>query len=616
MKTKAVQLLVNSALPPDLRNYERGMDSKALGTLLADVGRKYPDQFEGIAKRLSDVGRKASYLQGETLTLSDMRPVIDREKVYAEMDTKLDAAKKNSQNDDDFRKKRVDIWLDYASKLETMTSKAALKNGSNLAYSVMSGARGKPAQLKMMITTPALYTDAKDETVPLFIRNSFGDGLRPAEYLAGTYGARKSVLATKRATAKGGDLAKQMVQATAPILVSEQNCEATNGLDLAADDKSLRGRVLARETAGVPAGTVIDRHALAQIRKKGIEKVVARSPLTCQSKTGVCARCMGLDAKGKFPSIGEAVGITAAQAIGEPITQGALNTKHQGGAAGGAKREYSGFNYINQFVQTPEQFPDRAAVAQEEGRVNKIREAPQGGYYIGVNDTEHYVPAGYPLLVKPGDDVEAGDQLAEGLIDPGEIVNLRGLGSGRRYYRDRLLQMLDDSGMDTDPRNVELLSRAALDHIQVQDADEDDDYLPDDVLNYSYLQSQHTPPADAKPWKTKDAVGRYLQAPALHYTLGTKITPRMSKRLEESGYTDIVASDSAPKFAPHMVRLRASSHNNPDWLASMHTSYLKKQLQDSAARGRDSNIEENAHFAPRLAVGLDFGKKINETGKF
>jgi hypothetical protein len=982
MRTKAVQLLVNSALPPELRDYQRDMDAKSLGNLMADVARQFPEQFEGIAKRLSDVGRKASYLQGETLTLADTRPVIDRDKVYAEMDTKIDAARANAKNDEEFRKKRIDIWLDYASRLEKMTSDAALANGNNLAYSVMSGARGKPAQLKMMITTPALYTDAADEIVPLFIRNSFGDGLSPAEYLAGTYGARKSVLATKRATAKGGDLAKQMVQATAPVVVSTRDCGAGNGLDLEIDDSSLRGRILARETAGVPAGTVIDRHAMARFRKEGIGKIVARSPMTCQAESGVCAKCMGLNAKGNFPPIGEAVGITAAQAIGEPIcldgdtlvrmadwserkikdilpgemvlgsdmfgnltpvrvvnvyhngprecvktvvrkgrgrksetvelistkehkvlssqiqkgferkiqpietllpgrqnvymskglcdptygvaephagilglltgdgsyggsnrgvslscyepltlkwadtelaklgcylenaafgeyrinrfdtsgprnivthplklllmdqqmwgstahdkkllkdihtwdnasvaryiggyiaadgwvtkkgvigfssvsrqlvagikdllelrfgiyatrivekrkrrkeggyyaasyevcvssredilhfhrvieipgvkqsklqqvvavwpqspyergrfkvlsqtrvgirdtwdievdndthlfvlcnslivsnTQQALNTKHQGGAAGGARREYSGFNAINQFVQTPELFPDRATVAREEGRVTNVRDAAQGGYYVQVNQLEHYVPPGYPLMVKPGDDVEAGDQLAEGLVDPGEIVELRGLGSGRRYYRDRLLSMLKDSGMPTDSRNVELLARSALDHVQIQDAEEEDDYLPDDVLNYSYLQSKYTPPVDAHPFATKQAVGRYLQAPALHYTVGTKVTNRMAKRLEDSGFSSVIASDSAPKFAPHMVRLRAASHNNPDWLASMHTSYLKKQLQDGAIRGRDTDVEANIHFAPRLAIGVDFGKNIGETGKF
>ena len=189
----------------------------------------------------------------------------------------------------------------------------------------MSGARGKPAQLKMMLSTPGLYTDAQDNIIPLFVRTSFAEGLRPAEYLAGTYGARKAVLSTKRATAKGGDLAKQMVQSAASLVVSENDCGAANGIDLESDDKSLRGRVLARDVGNVKAGTVLDKNALANIRKQGVEKLIVRSPMTCQAKEGVCARCMGLNALGKFPAKGDAVGITAAQAIGEPITQGTLS---------------------------------------------------------------------------------------------------------------------------------------------------------------------------------------------------------------------------------------------------------------------------------------------------
>jgi hypothetical protein len=170
--------------------------------------------------------------------------------------------------------------------------------------------------------------------------------------------------------------------------------------------------------------------------------------------------------------------------------------------------------------------------------------------------------------------------------------------------------------MPTDARNVELLSRAALDHVQIQEADDDDNYLPDDVMSYSYMQANHTPPKDATPGATRTSVGRYLQSPALHYTVGTQITDKMAKRLEDAGFTEIITSEKSPKFAPHMVRLRAASHHNPDWLASMHTSYLKKQLQDSAIRGRDSDVDQNIHFAPRLAKGEGFGEKARQTGKF
>ena len=998
---KAIQLLVNQALPEELRNYSRTMDSTSIGALMAEVARKHPEQYEGIAKTISDLGRKASYLQGETLTLSDMEPVFDRQALYGTMDKELQELRKASKNDDDFKKKRLGVWSKYGDIIKATTVKEALKRNSNLAYSVVSGARGSPDQLKMMVSTPALYTDSNDDIVPIFIRNSFGDGLRPAEYLAGTYGARKSVLSTKRATARGGDLAKQAVQSAVNIIVTTRDCGVRNGIDLDIDDSSLRNRVLGKAQGDLPAGTILDKQAIAKLRSKGIKHIIARSVLTCQAKNGVCAKCVGLNPKGEYEDIGSAIGVTASQAIGEPITQSALNcliegtlvrmadfstkaiedieadeyvlgsdingrtfpvkvlakwdqgiqtvntytyrmgqtkqelilqateahpvlsntkkssckeavlntilrklpagykcsnvaavlatsyddssktytpwatllgvilgdgirctedwspafscadpkliedltpylktlnlkltkrtrshdwgiviieddmtsfrdmntgiiisgirnplkqkliewgmigkyahdkripidvftkwnncavgeliagfiatdgsvydnnmgqmgisfsscshdlisdlknllawrlgipstaltcigragegnrkhdqwsftvtriseirklseimptipgikgqkfkdllakstytrnddfyrckrvsmeylgekhcwdisvdhpdelfvlanglivknTKHQGGVATG-KKVYSGFDVINRFVQDPEVFPDKAVVAEEDGKIDKITEAPQGGYYVNVNAQRHYIPPGYPLTVKVGDTIEAGEPLSDGLTSPGDIVRLRGVGEGRKYYADRLKQILDDSGMKADRRNTEMLARAALDHVRILDADPEDNYLPDDTVSYNYMAQNYTPSEDTKSLAPMHAIGKYLQAPVLHYTIGTRITPKMAKHIESVDPNPVHVSGAGPQFEPDMIRLRTAAHSNRDWLASMHTSYLKSQIAESATRGDDTNVRENTHFAPRLAIGEGFGTNIKTTGKF
>lgn len=1017
---KAIQLLVNKALPEELRNYDRTMDSSSIGALMAEVARKYPDSYEEISKTISDIGRKASYLQGETLTLSDMEPVFDRESLFAQMDNEIKETRKLSKDPDDLKAKKMAIWSRYADDIKNTTVREALKRNSNLAYSVVSGARGSPDQLKMMVSTPALYTDSNDDVVPIFIRNSFGDGLRPAEYLAGTYGARKSVLclhegtlvrlpdgsaipikhitigmyvlgadsdgntfpvrvnevfdqgpqpvtkyifrrgssegrhevictsehkflfndtkiymdaynkfkkgkapqpdkslqhkkqvypvglkrtrkaavlageatlggydepyalllgvlsgdgcvrdknirlrlscadmsmiedlnvmfeplglkltdnrqganfdweivckdynpsqnlsivkgvqgfvanarfphkqilinegiagkkakdktlprnisswsnksvldylagliatdgsiyfdeksgaprlslamtaedvifgvhrilrhrfgvypteisfrdtggfsssselrknrlwefsvttdtgikrlfsklshipgvkeslrkkavaytlkqnnpypkatlefsssvgvancydievdhpdhlfvldsglvtsnSTKRATAQGGDLAKQMVQSAVRLLVTTRDCGVKNGIDLDVDDASLRGRLLGRANGDLPAGTVLDKQSIAKLRASGAKHVIARSTLTCQAKDGVCAKCVGLNPKGEFEDIGSSVGITASQSIGEPITQSALNVKHQGGVSS-SKKIYSGFDVINRFVQTPEVFPDRAVVAEEDGKVDKVVEAPQGGYFVHVNGNNHYVPPGYPVTVKVGDTIEAGEPLSEGLISPGDIVRLRGVGEGRKYYADRLKQILDDSGMKADRRNTEMLARAAIDHVTVTDIDEDDPYLPDDVVSYNYLANNYVPDKNSSKYRATEAVGKYLQSPVLHYTIGTKVTPKIAKHISEVSQDPVFASDIGPKFDTDMIRLRTASHSNRDWLASMHTSYLKSQIAESATRGDDTNVVANTHFAPRLAIGEGFGSKIKETGKF
>jgi hypothetical protein len=160
------------------------------------------------------------------------------------------------------------------------------------------------------------------------------------------------------------------------------------------------------------------------------------------------------------------------------------------------------------------------------------------------------------------------------------------------------------------------MSRAALDHLQITDVKEGDEYLPDDVVSYSYFSNRYTPPKDTLKVKTDKSIGTFLQSPVLHYTIGTKITPKISKHLTSTGFNEVFSSTESPTFKPHMVRLRAATHHGTDWLASMHTSYLKKQLSDAAIRGEETNIESNIHFAPRLAIGANFGENVELTGKF
>lgn len=609
---KAIQLLIDSELPRDLRDPTRTYDAKSIGDLMAQIARKYPDRYEELAKKISDIGRKASYLQGETLTLGDLKPVVDKASIFAKMDAEVEAARKEATSPEDFHRERMRIWNRYNDELEKATSRAALKNGNNLAYAVMSGARGKAPQLKAMLTTPGLFTDYKGDTIPLFVRHSYGEGLRPAEYLASTFGARTTVISTKSSTAKGGDMSKIMVQAAAPLVVTSKDCGVYNGIEVPVDDPSLVGRVLARDAGSLKAGTVLDRHALAGLQHSKVDSVIARSVLTCQAPEGVCAKCAGQWA-GKFPHIGEALGITKSQSIGEPITQSALNSKHTGGMSSG-KKDFSGFDVISQFTASPETFPDRAAVAEQDGLVTKVEKAPQGGHYVYVGDEKHYVLPGYAVTAKVGDKVEAGDQLSEGLVDPGDVTRLRGLGEGRLYYTERLQKILGDSGMPADRRNVEMLARAALNHVVIDDPDGVGDYLPDDIANYNRVAATYSPPATAKSSKPKDAVGKYLQIPALHYTIGTRITPRIASHLEKFG--DVMVDDNAPGFTPEMSNLRTASQAGDDWMSKLHTSFLRRNLSDSAIRGEDAQFRDNVHFAGPLAHGQDFGQNIDTTGKF
>jgi hypothetical protein len=130
------------------------------------------------------------------------------------------------------------------------------------------------------------------------------------------------------------------------------------------------------------------------------------------------------------------------------------------------------------------------------------------------------------------------------------------------------------------------------------------------------LSADYSPPVSTKTVPVDSGVGHYLQVPALHFTVNTKLTPRMSKQIKDAGLTHVSVSDQEPSFHPEMFRLRAAAHQGSDWLAKFHTSYLTANVGQDAARARETNVERNIHFAPRLAVGENFGKKVEQTALF
>lgn len=609
---KAVDLLVNSMLPEDVRADGRKYTVGDLNDIMYQVATRHPDKFDDVLRNLSNLGRKASYYQGETITLKDLATPFDKKALFDQMDAEIDALPKDKQ----FKQKRREIYQKYNQMMEKLTSENALKQRNNISMSVLSGARGKSAQLKAMITSPGTYSDYKGNPIDVFSRESFAEGITPTTFAASSFGTRASTVSTKVSTAKGGDWSKQMAQVAADMVVRKEDCGTSNGRILPTDDDSLKGRVLVRAVAGFKPGTFITRDVIAKLKKEGIKDIEVRSPMTCGVHNGLCAKCVGKYYNGgKLPIIGQHIGATAASVAGEPVTQMALSAKHTAGMTQ-AKKTYSGLGVIQQFTQSPEKFKDEGTVATHDGRVEKIEEAPQGGTYVTVGGKRHYILPGHEVEVKEGQTVEAGDQLAEGLVDPEDIVKYKGLGEGRRYWADRLNKILADSGAKTDKRNTEVLARAAIRHVRVTSQDGMGDYLPDDVVDYNALQSTYKPNETTKTVKTSDAVGSYLQRPVLHYTVGTRITPNVAKFIKEHGHDTIDVDGTAPGFTPEMIRLRTASHANEDWLASQGTSYLAKQLNEASTEGDDTNVLHNSDWRPRLAYGAGFGKNIEETGEF
>ena len=614
LRTTLGRMLVNDALPEELRDHNRVLDKKGLSDLMRQLALKHPDKYVEVSKKLTDIGREASTEGGgNSFGLQHMRKAKASLAAQKELDAKLKRILDDDNIDD---KKRNDLIVktvgSMQSKIMDDILKESLDENNPLAFQVISGARGNKMNLASLRGSDLLYADHRDEVIPLPVRRSYSQGLSPIEYWAGTYGARRGVMATKFATQDAGFLSKQLNQVAHRLMVVDEDYDdpeqqkILRGVPSDVNDMDNEGALLAHDVGDYKRNTVLTPKIMKDLERRGIKRVLLRSPMVGGSpEGGVYARDVGIRERGVLPGRGEQVGLTAAQALSEPISQGQLSAKHSGGVAG-QEKAVSGFQAINQLIQAPKQFKGVASHSEEDGRIDKIEEAPAGGHYVYINGKQHYVARGYNLKVKPGDEVEAGDVLSDGIPHPSIVVQHKGIGEGRRYFVKAMRDAMTGSGMKAHRRNIEVLSRGLINHVRL--TDEWGDHVPDDVVPYSTLEHLYKPREGAQSLAPNRAVGKYLERPVLHYSIGTKVRPSMLRDLEEFGVQNLDVHDEPPPFQPEMIRGMASLQHDPDWMTRMYGSGLKTSLLDAVHRGAKSN-EMGTSFVPGLARAVDFGRQ-------
>lgn len=604
------QFMVNKLLPEDLQDYQRVWDKGGMTTLLRSLAEKHPDKYREVLHNLTQVAREAATATGgHSFGLQHLRMANVAKQSRLKLKQQMRQILDDDNLDDDTREERI---LAATRKMKEGEDEAiyqeSLKEENPLAYQVLSGSRGNKGNLASLRGSDALYVDHRERTIPVPVLHSYSQGLSPLEYWAGSYGARKGVLATKMATADAGYFSKQLSQAAHRLLVSELDSDkepaGVLGLPVSVDDDDSEGALLAAPVGGYQRNTVLTPKILRELRDKGMKRILVRSPAVGGPPDGgLYARDAGVREKGGLPPRGEMVGLIAASALGEPLSQGMLSAKHSGGVAG-ANKSVGGFQYINSLVQTPKVFPGGATHAETDGTIERIAEAPAGGYHVYVHNQEHYVPADLPLKVKKGQWVEAGDVLSEGIPNPGTIVQHKGIGEGRRYFIDSFRDAYKSAGVKASRRNIEVLSKGLINHVRLNS--EFGDYVPDDVIPYSLIERDYQPRTGAAVRPIPQAIGKYLERPYLHYTIGTKVRPSMLKDFQEFGVKDVEVHDDPPPFDPEMQRGMTNLQHDPDWMTQMYGSGLKGSLLESAQRGATSDAAGTS-FVPGLAKAVDFG---------
>lgn len=607
MQTTVGQLLINEALPEDIRDHSRMLDKKGLKDLMRQVAEKHPEQYAEIVSKLMNVGQSAATTGNFSFSLKDFQPPQSKRDAVAELRIKSRAIIEDTKMDEKARQNKLVTML--GGRLDSLIPQVlddAHRSGSKLAEVVKSGSKGSAGQFNSTVGAPLLFMDHKDNPVPIPVFNSLSEGLDPAEYWASTYGTRKSMMQTKMAVADAGYFGKKLGLTANHLVVTAHDCGTENGIIVDGGDKENVGTILQKDIAGLKAGTVIKPEHMGRL--KG-QKIMVRSPLTCNAEHGLCSRCAGVRERGTLPDIGDNLGVTAASALGEKLSQTMLSSKHGGGAAG-IRKSYS-FEDIERLFEMPKSGVGFARITEEDGIVKGIRPSPAGGVYVTVGDSEYWAPDEHSVRVKPGQHVEAGEPISDGIPNPTLLAKYRGIGDARKVFTGSIQEV---TGGTVTRRNAEVLARAMVNHVRVQELGHEG-ALVGDITRYDDYIRGYEPRAGHHVLNPTLAKGHYLEQPALHYTIGTKVSDRVIKDLQDNGVKNIVTHRDPPGFEPDVQRMFAHSQLDPDWMTRMSGYHLKTSIPEAVHRGLSSE-EHSTSFVPSLAKGVNFAPTIKQTGNY
>jgi hypothetical protein len=299
------------------------------------------------------------------------------------------------------------------------------------------------------------------------------------------------------------------------------------------------------------------------------------------------------------------------------LASGLIVSNSEKHSAGGGKigKKLGGFDFINKLLQGPEFFQEAAPLAPAEGTVTDVVEAPQGGKYVHIGDHKIYVGPQHDVIVKPGDRLQAGDDLADGVPHPADLVKYRGIGEARKVYLGLAQDAFKESGLKVQRRNLEPIVAGLLNFVKVTDPQGAGDHLVDDVVPYNRIAATYVPRDGSIQVTPHRARGHYLEEPALHYSVGTKVTPRVADDLESWGIPDVIVHPETPAFEPHWERMMTASMRDPDWKTRLGGFYIGKGLLDSIHHGGTSDSKSTSFF-PALAEGVGFGEDLETTGMY
>ena len=513
----AGRLIFNEAIPQDLGFVDRSdpekefdlevtflVDRKALGRIIDKSIRIHgTTETAIILDKIKALGFKYSTKGAITISVSDMVIPEVKQHYLKETEERIENIVKQYKrgliSDEERYNSVIAAWTETVENI-TQALMANLDRFNPVYMMAHSGARGNVNQIRQLAGMRGLMADTSGKTIEIPIKANFREGLNVLEYFISTHGARKGLADTALRTADSGYLTRRLVDVSQDVIVREMDCGTRKGI-VVSDIKdgtevieSLEERITGRYAAEtvvhpetgevlIEVGKMIKENVASKIVKAGIKKVKIRSVLTCHSEYGVCGKCYGANlATGEDCNVGEAVGIIAAQSIGEPGTQLTMRTFHTGGVAGDDITQ--GLPRVEELFEARK--PKGLAIISEIAGTVKISETKKKREVIITSEDgesrNYLIPYGSRIKVSDGDVVEAGDELTEGSVNPHDILKIKGVNGVQSYLLSEVQRVYRLQGVDINDKHIEVIVKQMLRKVKVEDAG-DTNLLPGSLVD-------------------------------------------------------------------------------------------------------------------------------------
>jgi len=505
LETSVGRLILNAVLPQDYPYVNKLVDNKALKGLVRDVIEKYTnEEAVVIIDKIKTLGFEQCTLSGVSWGMDDL--IVPKEKGKLIDDAEEEVRKIDSHfekgllSPDEKTSQKILIWQTVKTKLEALLKTTLPPDGPVMSI-ISAGARATWAQPVQMAGMKGLVNNPSGDIIELPVKSSFTEGFNVLEYFISTHGARKGTADTALRTSSAGYLTRRLVDVAHDVIVTEDDCGDKTGLIMYRKDADLIEQDFIFKLVGrtaletvekaegpersrrifVKKGEIINWQAAKAIQEEeGIERVAVASPLSCKSNQGVCQKCYGWDlGRNNLVKLGEAVGIVAAQAIGEPGTQLTLRTHHLGGIVG-AGDITQGLPRIEEIFES--RAPKGEAIMSltegkivdinEETRIITIKptEVKKDGKKVSKKETMEYkIPGRIAIMVEKGQDVKENQPLCEGSLDLKKLYKSAGVEATQRYILQEVQKIYSSQGVDIHDKHIEVIIQKMFSRIRIKD---------------------------------------------------------------------------------------------------------------------------------------------------